>query len=201
MALSACNKQTYAALTLIGAMVLAGCAVTPPPTSGGAQTGAVADADLGDAQRAQFERGANALRAGNAQLAADIFTDLVRLAPGAAAVYANLGTARMMQGHDDEAMAALKSAVDLNPDLATAQLRLGVLYRRAGEFKQAENAYQAALRADPENRYAHLNLGILYDVYLRQPAQALTHYERFQALSSQPDDEVAIWIADVKRRL
>lgn len=185
------------------AMLAAGCAVAPgpgPDQDGTASKPARATGMSSD-QAARFESGASALRAGNAERAAEVFDALAREVPGLAEAHANLGTARMLQSRDDEARAAFEKAVELEPGLTEALIRLGVLYRRDGQFRKAEQAYKAALNAEPENRYANLNLGILYDVYLRRPQQALTHYERFQALSEQPDDEVALWIADIKQRL
>ncbi|MDN5937379.1 MAG: tetratricopeptide repeat protein [Salinisphaera sp.] len=183
-------------------LLLAGCATTPSGPGGQQPSPESGTAGgLTTSQRTQFGQGANALRAGNADQAARIFAALTKAAPKLAAAWANLGTARMMQKQDAKATAALEKAVALNPGLTQAQVRLGVLYRRAGKFPQAEAAYKAALSAQPDNRYAHLNLGILYDVYLHRPAQALSQYQQFQALLPQPDDEVAIWIADLKQRL
>lgn len=109
--------------------------------------------------------------------------------------------ADIKSGHLQQAQTKLQSLVADQPGLAAAQNNLGVAYRRAGEFQKAKAAYEAALAADPDNRNAHLNLGILYDVYLQQPEQALAHYQRYQALSDQPDKEVSLWIADLKQRL
>ena len=109
--------------------------------------------------------------------------------------------ADIQSGDLEKAESTLSALVAAQPNLATAQNNLGIVYRQRGEFKNAESAYKAALSADPDNANAHLNLGILYDIYLQQPAQALTHYERFQALSKESDKEVALWIADLKQRL
>lgn len=104
-------------------------------------------------------------------------------------------------GNLEKAERNLQALVAAQPDLAAAQNNLGVVYRQRGEFSKAESAYKAALAADSENANAHINLGILYDIYLAQPAQALTHYERYQALSKESDKEVALWIAELKQRL
>lgn len=152
-------------------------------------------------QQVAFDRGVAALADGNGVVAVEVFSQLGQQLPKIAAMQANLGSAYMLQGNGEQAIAAYLRAVALQPGLAVAYVRLGVLFRRANRLQDAEKAYKAALAGEPDNRLAHLNLGILYDLYLRQPAQALQHYERFQTLSDSEDAEVALWIADLKQRL
>lgn len=109
--------------------------------------------------------------------------------------------ADIQTGRLDKAEALLLDLVEQEPKLAAAHNNLGIVYRRRGEFDKAESAYSAALAAEPDNAKAHLNLGILYDIYLQQPAQALSHYEKYQSLSQGTDKEVALWIAELKQRL
>lgn len=104
-------------------------------------------------------------------------------------------------GRLEAAEQALSELVAAEPNFAAAQNNLGIVYRKRGEFSKAKVAYKAALNADPNNAKAHLNLGILYDVYLQKPSQALTHYQDYQKLSKESDKEVALWIADLERRL
>lgn len=199
MASSTRNQLLAFGLT---ATLMGGCALgpsQPPPT--GEQAGQQTTAGMPAAQRQAFERGVAALTAGDADSAVAIFQRLTEANPTLAAAHANLGTALMMRGDDALATAAFERATTLDPTLAKAYVRLGVLRRRSGQFDQAEAAYQAALAQAPDNRYAHLNLGILYDLYLQQPRKALAQYQRFQELSSTPDEEVAKWIADLKQRL
>lgn len=202
MALSACNRICTLGLA---ALVAAGCASGPQPRDKGEQAPTQqqpsATEGLTQAQQSAFDRGAQALAAGNADSAVSIFEKLVESKPELAAAHANLGTALMMREDEALARSSLQRAVALDPSLVEAQLRLGVLHRRAGNFEKAEAAYKAALEQAPDHRNAHLNLGILYDVYLQRPQQALEHYQRFQELSDQPDKEVATWIADLKQRL
>lgn len=199
MASSACNRIVAIGLAM---GVLGGCALVPEQPEPEQQPAAqeAKPEGLTDAQKSAFESGAAALNAGNADRAVDIFRQLTKAKPGLAAAHANLGTALMMRGDDALATSSFERATALDPALAEAQVRLGVLYRRSGNFDKAEDAYKAALDQQTDNRYAHLNLGILYDVYLQRPAQALTHYKRFQELSEQPDEKVAKWISDLQQR-
>lgn len=109
--------------------------------------------------------------------------------------------ADIQAGQLADAQAILLDLVKEEPKLAAAQNNLGILYRQLGQFEKAESAYRAALAAEPDHAKAHLNLGILYDIYLQQPAQALSHYEKYQSLSQGADKEVALWIAELKQRL
>lgn len=201
MVFSDCSKMLAFGLV---ASILGGCAVSPGAQTGPQQEQAeqrAVNAGMTPAQQSAFEQGAAALATGNADAAVRIFKRLTAANPGIAAAQANLGTALMMRGDDGLATAAFTRATALDPTLAKAYVRLGVLRRRSGQFEKAEAAYKAALAQDPGNRYAHLNLGILYDMYLQQPRKALAQYKRFQELSRKPDEDVAKWIKDLKRRL
>jgi tetratricopeptide (TPR) repeat protein len=76
-----------------------------------------------------------------------------------------------------------------------AQLnRQGIQFRQQGKFVEAEQAYQQAVAKDDRYANAWLNLGILYDLYRPDADKALQAYQKFQALQSTPDKEVAAWI-------
>jgi len=77
---------------------------------------------------------------------------------------------------------------------------LGILLREDGKFEAAEAAYRRALETDPDHALAHYNLGVLLDIYLRRTAEALEHYEAYQASLAQPDETVGRWIIDLRRR-
>jgi len=212
MALLHCNKkQLRVGALALAASLLAACASAPPVENNNAEAAPEPPAaalskqapeqPISIDQQVAFERGVAALKDGNGVVAVEVFSSLGSQLPDQAAIQANLGSAYMLRGDAQAAIAAYERAVALNPNLATAHVRLGVLFRRADQLEKAEAAYKAALDADPNNRLAHLNLGILYDLYLRKPAQALSEYEQFQALSEQTDKEVALWIADLKQRL
>lgn len=157
--------------------------------------------EVAAADRSRFEEAASALRAGNPKRAAGLFGELAETYPELAAAHANEGLAWMRAGDHHAAITAMQRAVELRPGNPTWQNRLGVLFRRVGEFQRAEEAYEAALTADNAYANAHLNLGILYDIFLQRPREALSHYQQYQTLAGQPDDEVALWIADLERRL
>lgn len=114
--------------------------------------------------------------------------------------HANLGIVYLHFGKIPQAVDALKQAIAINSRHAEYYNQLGIVYRQNGQLDLAQQAYEKALQLDPNYAYAHLNVGILYDLYLRDLAQALLHYERYQALSPHADAQVNKWIVDLKQR-
>jgi Flp pilus assembly protein TadD len=115
--------------------------------------------------------------------------------------YLNLGIAYLRTDRTTEAEQAVRKALDLNPSNAQAYDLLGLIHREAGSFTAARQDYEQALKLDPLFADVHLNLAILLDLYLGQPQPALEHYERYQQLAGADDKQVALWIADLKKRL
>lgn len=114
--------------------------------------------------------------------------------------YINEGLMYLKANQFEAAERAFKHAVERDASSAIANNYLGVAQRNLGKFKDAEAAYQAAVTADDNYAAAHLNLGVLYDMYLQQPEQALTQFERYQQLASTPDAKVASWIKELRTR-
>ena len=104
-------------------------------------------------------------------------------------------------GRYDEARQMLEAALAANPANAPALNRLGYANRKLGRFQAAKGAYESAIVTDPNFSDAERNLGILLDLYLGDPAAALPHYERYQALTSGADTEVAGWVKELRARL
>jgi tetratricopeptide (TPR) repeat protein len=106
--------------------------------------------------------------------------------------------------HDErraDALAALERALDVDPGHAAANTQLGILLREDGKFAEAEAAYRRALETNPDHALAHYNLGVLLDIYLRRTAEALEHYEAYQASLAEPNETVGRWIIDLRRRV
>lgn len=120
--------------------------------------------------------------------------------PQLAGPWLNLGIALRQSGRTAEANEALNKAVDLNPQNPAIWQELAILHRQEGRFDAALDAYQRALQLNPDYALAHRNVGILYDLYLQQPALALEHYRKYQALNEAADADVERWIVDLERR-
>jgi len=116
------------------------------------------------------------------------------------APYVNIAIAYNKLGDKKAAEENLISALKLDIGHPVANNELGLLYRKSGKFNAARTAYENAIKKHPEYLPAIRNLGVLCDLYLHDFNCALEQFENYLELS--PDDKtVAIWVADVKRRL
>jgi Tfp pilus assembly protein PilF len=115
--------------------------------------------------------------------------------------HVNLALVYLNDGRRTDARAALERALEIDPGHAAANTQLGILLREDGKFAEAEVAYRRALEANPDHALAHYNLGVLLDIYLRRAAEALSHYEAYQASLAEPNETVGRWIIDLRRRV
>jgi len=148
---------------------------------------------------AEFDTGLKALMGGDRKGAEDVFFAMTRAYPDMPGPYANLGMLLSLRGDYDNAIIALKRAVELGPTLIEAYNQLGLAYRHKGRFHEALEIYRRGLEVDPKNKNLLRNTGILLDIYLDMPKEAYNHYQRF--LELVPDDkQVKIWSASVAAR-
>ena len=116
------------------------------------------------------------------------------------APYVNIAIAYNKLGDKKLAEENLISALKLDIGHPVANNELGLLYRKTGKFNAARTAYENAIKEHPEYLPAIRNLGVLCDLYMHDFECALEQFEDY--LELEPDDKtVAIWVADVKRRL
>lgn len=195
-----CAERTILVMTAWLLLGLAGCATAPSPTAGMPAVARVPEPAVSAAVQREFADALRAMKLEHYPEAERALLGLTRAHPELSGPYANLGVVYFRLGKLPEATEALKRAIDINPERAAYYNQLGVVYRQSGQFELARAAYRQALRVDPDYRRAHLNLGILYDLYLQDLGKALQHYERYQALASPADAQVAKWIIDLKQR-
>jgi tetratricopeptide (TPR) repeat protein len=158
-------------------------------------------APVPEAAAAAYERALAAMRAEN-WLEAELELEQLTLEqPSYPGPHVNLAIVYLHDGRRDDARAALERALELEPGHAAANTQLGVMLREDGKFVEAEAAYRRALATDPEHALAHYNFGVLLDIYLRRTAEALEHYEQYQNSLAQPNETVARWIIDLRRRV
>ena len=148
-----------------------------------------------------YEDAVATLKSGKTAQALELLVQVSNDAPDKPYVFTNLGLAYFKLQELDLAEQAFKQAIARDNKDAVAHNHLGVLQRQRGEFNEARDRYQRAIAIDSGYASAHLNLGILFDIYLQDLEQALRHYQKYQSLVSQQDNQVANWIVDIQRRL
>jgi tetratricopeptide (TPR) repeat protein len=116
------------------------------------------------------------------------------------APYVNIAIAYNKVDDEKAAEANLIKALKLDIGHPVANNELGLLYRKLGKFNAARTAYQNAIKDHPDYLPVKRNLGVLCDLYLHDFDCALEQFEDY--LELKPEDKtMAIWVADVKRRL
>jgi Flp pilus assembly protein TadD len=149
--------------------------------------------------RSDFEKAVGLVEQGDLAGGIALLEQAAEKAPDATLVHIDLGIAYRLDEQHELAVKSLERAVELNPRHPMALNELGIAYRKVGRFDDARASYQKALAVVPGFHFARRNLAILCDVYLGDLECALEHYERYAEM--MPDDEqVPIWIADLRRR-
>jgi tetratricopeptide (TPR) repeat protein len=112
----------------------------------------------------------------------------------------NLGLMLRLVNRAEDSATALREAAERSPRSALAWNELGVSLREAGHFPEAAAAYQQAVTVAPDLAVAWRNQGVLQDLYLSDPAAALSSFERYKALAAD-DKAVGGWIAELRHRV
>ncbi|WP_226648024.1 tetratricopeptide repeat protein [Microbulbifer variabilis] len=115
------------------------------------------------------------------------------------APYINLGIAQSQVGEEKKAEEAFLKALEIDAEHPVATNELAVLYRKQGRFADARKIYVNALAENPEYLPLIKNLGILCDLYLQDLQCALAQFQQYVQLEPE-DQDVSIWLADLKRR-
>ena len=205
------SKFNKLALMAFAALIVSACGTTPEP----APAPAPAPEPVVEAQpeapppepepidfnQQFYEDAVAALKQGKHDQALELLLQVSRDAPDKPFIFTNLGLTYFKLQKLDLAEEAFLQAIERNSRDAVAHNHLGILQRHKGEFKNALERYQRAIEIDSDYARAHLNLGILFDIYLQDLERALKQYQKYQALISEEDSQVAGWIVDIERRL
>ncbi len=148
-----------------------------------------------------YELAISTAKAGQVNEAIDFFRQLIAIAAEYPLAHTNLGLLLLQQNQAADAKAEFLTAIEQDKKDAIAYNHLAIIERQDGLFNEAKAHYLEALQINPDYANAHLNLGILLDIYLQQLEDALTHYQKFQALTGGKDEAVTKWIADLERRI
>ena len=188
---------------LLLALLISGCAgpTTLPDAPPGSDSSNDVRIPLDPTAQQAFERALNALQNEAYTQSIEGFQALTLSHPAYRGPWINLAIAWGRKGDIERARGLFRDMVSRHPDWAMAHHELAILQRQAGEFAAARRSYEAAIVAQPDFALAYRNLGLLCDLYLHDINCALSKYEKYQALLEVEDKEVALWIADAKRRL
>jgi tetratricopeptide (TPR) repeat protein len=155
---------------------------------------------LAAASAHDFERAVAMLQAGDYAGASSLLERVIAGEPGVTAPYINLAIACRQSNKPERAEEALQAALQLIPAHPVASNEYGLLLRQTGRFAESRAIYEKSLAAFPDYGPAHRNLGILCDLYLKDLACALEHYESY-SVAVPKDEQVKLWIADLHGRL
>jgi lipoprotein NlpI len=203
------SRRSIEALIAVALLAaVAGCA-TParhaaPPAAAAAHPAAGKLAPAGpppippEAQ-AQFDRALALAKAGNDAAAQAQLASLAQRYRQFHTPLVDLGILYRRGGNMAAAERALRQAVTRDPHSARAWTELGLTQRLAGEFQAAARSYGRAITADPAYAPAYRDRGVLLDLYLGEPAAALSDFQRYRELTGE-DRPVAMWIAELQHR-
>ena len=90
-----------------------------------------------------------------------MFEQLIKFTPKDAQVWSNLGGVQARLGHETDAIAAYKMAIQLKPDYADAHFNLGAAYASRGKFEEAVKSFRLAIKYQPNFAEAWFNLGVV----------------------------------------
>lgn len=155
---------------------------------------------IGGRAREQYENALQLLRQDRVEQGIEALQAVTETAPELTAPYIDLGIAYGRAGELERAEAAFDRASRLAPEHPIVHNELGIVYRKTGRFREARAAYERALATYPGFHFARRNLAVLCDLYLSDLDCALEHYEAYMG-SVGDDEQVEIWIADVRNRL
>lgn len=195
------SKQFSNTLLWLCIVTLAACSSAPTQDTAKSKDPATKAVNVEPQIAAMYQRAVATLKSGDDNNALVQFQSVADKAPQLAGPFINMGLIHLHKKRYQDAEQALLQATTVNPNDAIAQNHLGIVLREQGKFDKAAQAYQQALQIDPNYANAHLNIAVLYDIYLSDLPKALQHYEKYQALTDNKDDQIPKWIADVKQRL
>lgn len=109
-----------------------------------------------------YVTGRNQFDAGDVRGAVESYLQSIRLEPGSAEVFLNLGHAYLTLEKNAEAVKAFTESVRLNPDVAETQYGLGFASFRLRRFKDAADAFKKATTLNPQMAKAHYGLSLAY---------------------------------------
>jgi Tfp pilus assembly protein PilF len=155
---------------------------------------------MGAQLRADFDQASAMIKEVKYDKAIELLEKVIAQSPGMTAPHINIAIAYGRINKPEQAEQHLKKALELIPGHPVASNEYGLLLRKAGRFAESRQIYEKSLAAFPEYYPIHKNLGILCDLYLKDSASALKHYEIYSKAKPK-DEQVKLWLVDLHNRL
>lgn len=111
-----------------------------------------------------------------------LFTDLLSLTTGNDEVILKLARLHVVAGHIDEAQCLLQGITERSPFFSDALFMLGMILADKRCFTESAACFRSVLNLDGRHVEAHNNLALCL-VQLKQPEEALIHYNKAVALA------------------
>ena len=138
-----------------------------------------------------YTTGRNRFDAGDVKGAIDAYLQSIKLEPGSAEVFLNLGHAYLKLQKDSDAIKAFRQSLKLNPDQPETQYGLGLAWFRRGQFQEAVDAFKKAVTLEPKMAKAHYGLTLAYQE-LGQSQGVIEHYRILERLDKNLARKVAL---------
>ncbi|OHB28682.1 MAG: hypothetical protein A2X79_05120 [Desulfuromonadaceae bacterium GWB2_53_15] len=212
-------------LLAAGLLLMAGCASTqtakvatveskpvvaaePPPPAGpsvahftdGREGFVITEPLRMDSQaQSDFDQAGVMIKEGKHDQAIELLEKVIAKSADMTAPHINVAIAYGRIDKPEQAELHLKKALELIPGHPLASNEYGLLLRKAGRFAESRLIYEKSLSVFPEYYPVHKNLGILCDLYLRDSACAIEHYEVYGKAMTK-DQQVKLWLVDLHTR-
>lgn len=138
-----------------------------------------------------YSQAVAAQQSGDLETATAKYRAMIRIDPGLAPAYNNLGMLLFNQRNYAAAAPVLARGLEINPHMTTSVIMLGLAYFELGENTRAEPWLQRAVHADPSNADAQLSLSHVL-LNLGKSQQAISHLRAYLAV--KPRDQQAWYL-------
>ncbi|HUH57561.1 MAG TPA: hypothetical protein VL020_03485 [Pseudomonadales bacterium] len=115
-------------------------------------------------------------------------------------IWSNLALSQWHLKQYEQALGNNEKALELNAEFCPAKKIQALLQKETGHFEDAIANYEQAAVCAPKDADIPYNIGIIYDLYLQDVVQALNYYSHAQALMTEEDETLAMWITDLSNR-
>ncbi len=138
-----------------------------------------------------YEEARSSENRGDFATAAERYESILKIAPGLAVAYNNLGAVYFKQRRYGKASAVLEKGLKLDPKMTSASALLGMALFETGSFSEARPRLEAALRAHPRDN--NMELFLANDLTKLGDFEAAASHLR-QIVKREPNDQHAWYL-------